>query len=109
MRYAHMVNVYESLGWIVEETKTGIAVMAGPVDPESDYGYIRIDVEVGAMDDRKKALEDAARELADKMLLVTWSIVSNHEPDRVPADTEDKPESNIILPFAVPTGPGGAS
>ena len=96
MRYAHMVNVYESLGWVVEETDDGIAVIAGPVDPESKNGYIRIDTKVGPMDDRKVALESAARELADQMLFATWSVVSKPpEPEKKEVD----PESPIIIPF----------
>ncbi len=106
MRYAHMVNVYESLGWTVEETDTGIAVMAGPVDPESGAGFIRIDTAIGPMDDRKEKLEAAARELADKMLVVTWSIVSKG-PEVEKEEVE--PESRIIIPFAKPTGPGGVA
>ena len=99
MRYAHTVTALKNLGWQVEETDTGIAVMAGPVDPESGAGFIRIDTEVGPMDDRKKVLEDCARTLADKMLLVTWSIVS-----KGPEPEKKEEESQIILPFAVPTG-----
>lgn len=99
MRYPHMVTVYESLGWKVEETDTGIAVMAGPVDPESSAGYIRIDVKIGPMDDRQEKLEGAARELADQMLLATWSVVSRPPEAK---KKEPNPESALILPFPVP-------
>lgn len=106
MRYPHMVNVYESLGWTVEETDTGIAVMAGPVDPESKTGYIRIDTEVGPMDDRKEKLTQCARELADQMLLATWSVVCNEAKPEEKEEELDE-ESKSILPFATPTAPIG--
>lgn len=99
MRYAHMVTVYENLGWKVEETDTGLAVLAGPADLESGTGFVRIGVKVGPMDDRQEKLGDAARELADQMFLAMWSVVS--KPPAPEVEKKD-PESQIILPFPSP-------
>ncbi len=101
MRYPHIVNVYESLGWQVGETDDGIAVMAGPVDQMSGTGFIRIDTKIGPMDDRKEKLLQCGKELADQMLVATWSVVS--KPPEEKKEVEENTDSPLILPFAAPT------